>query len=1307
MVRSALKTQLSKMMELARKEKRLQKQIRQLRKSSKQQKTNKHEKTDVPLLQFKHTAARKWKQSVVTEEVYGVKINPQYNGRMVQDITKKLYKSFTRFITGLKQKHNLTATLARIQIDHSSLMRAILVPLQPLHDLDANQIMGNVERVLQSNENLALDTKFKMNVGLVHMPTGSGRMAITRIEDARIKKKSIYAINNSDNLCFARAVAVGLAHQNNYGEFRRLKHDNSQRKAAEKLHQATNVKAPVCFLDIPKFEEYLQTNIVVFAACSGNKVMYSNLKHSNSIYLWYVELEGKQHFDLILKPNAFLCCKFFCGLCLKGYDKRIKHICEEKCFCGLKSCSYKETVFCKDCNRYCRSVKCYAAHKKKRRNYPSLCSSLKICLKCKTPYKTSSKRPHVCGEWLCRSCLQYVNGHHKCYVRGNKPNKICCKYIDFDFETDQSSGVHVPNFVVAYKSCPTCIDIPTSEQQFCESCGERDIVFSGYNSAKEFGRWLFDEEHKYYTVRSHNGSGFDNVFLLEYLLSQSIIPDVIYNGSKIVYMFIKKNLHIRVIDSIKFLPMALANLPKAFGLEEQTKGYFPHYFNVRENQEYVGEMPQPEMYGCNQMPESKRIKFFEWYNQSKSKVFNFKEEIEKYCRSDVDILQRACNKFRKLILEITSQPIVNCNGKTVEIGVDPFQYTTIASVCMAIYQFCFLQDKYKMLVNGKWVCVTRRGAIYYDNNGLAVGNILTNEPIFVSSPIARISENLDTHSKSSIEWLEHEAKCRNVKIQHARNGGEVVWKKYKFDGFDSANQTVYEFYGCLWHGCPNCFPHTEKQLKHPHTGQSMKELYRQTMERQQILQDHGFNVVAVWEHEFKDFQQEHNISNTNFPERLRPRNAFYGGRTSVMTTYCKVSSGEKISYCDFTSLYTYVNKYCTYPVGHPEIYVDNFPSIENSFGLVQLDILPPRNLFHPVLPIRCRGKNMFVLCNTCAETESSACNCNPEKRMLSGTWDTLHLNKAIQLGYKVVKIYEMWVWKETTKDLFAGYSNNFIKLKQESSDWPSWVKTVDDEQTYINDYLKHESISLDKSQIKLNPGLRSVCKLLLNSLWGKFGENLNRTKTKIVSKPEDLVKLLVNQQISISDFNTMNEDLLQVSYNYCSDLVPEDGRTNVYVALFTTAHARLKLYTILETLGKRALYCDTDSVIYLSKTGDTDIKLGDYVGQMTNELDDGDHIVEFCAAAPKQYAYKTANGRVCCKAKGFSLNYDVANVLNFCTLRDMVLKDTNVEIQYNSIRRDKLKTLIVNKCEKKKCRLVINKRFRAGNVTYPFGYKLT
>ena len=59
---------------------------------------------------------------------------------------------------------------------------------------------------------------------------------------------------------------------------------------------------------------------------------------------------------------------------------------------------------------------------------------------------------------------------------------------------------------------------------------------------------------------------------------------------------------------------------------------------------------------------------------------------------------------------------------------------------------------------------------------------------------------------------------------------------------------------------------------------------------------------------------------------------------------------------------------------------------------------------------------MFVLCRKCAETENqSLCNHSVDDRSLSGTWVSVELQKAVQIGYTLLKVYEVWQYDTVTK----------------------------------------------------------------------------------------------------------------------------------------------------------------------------------------------------------------------------------------------------------------------------------------------------
>ena len=61
--------------------------------------------------------------------------------------------------------------------------------------------------------------------------------------------------------------------------------------------------------------------------------------------------------------------------------------------------------------------------------------------------------------------------------------------------------------------------------------------------------------------------------------------------------------------------------------------------------------------------------------------------------------------------------------------------------------------------------------------------------------------------------------------------------------------------------------------------------------------------------------------------------------------------------------------------------------------------------------------------------------------------------------------------------LFTKYINAFLKLKQQASGWPKWVKTAEDRSKYIVNYYKKEGIWLDEEKIEVNPALRTLAKL--------------------------------------------------------------------------------------------------------------------------------------------------------------------------------------------------------------------------------------
>jgi hypothetical protein len=62
----------------------------------------------------------------------------------------------------------------------------------------------------------------------------------------------------------------------------------------------------------------------------------------------------------------------------------------------------------------------------------------------------------------------------------------------------------------------------------------------------------------------------------------------------------------------------------------------------------------------------------------------------------------------------------------------------------------------------------------------------------------------------------------------------------------------------------------------------------------------------------------------------------------------------------------------------------------------------------------------------------------------------------------------------------------FIKLKVEASGFPKGVETEEQKIAYAEEYMRHYSVTIDIERTGMNPGLRFIAKLMLNSLWLVF-----------------------------------------------------------------------------------------------------------------------------------------------------------------------------------------------------------------------------
>ena len=123
--------------------------------------------------------------------------------------------------------------------------------------------------------------------------------------------------------------------------------------------------------------------------------------------------------------------------------------------------------------------------------------------------------------------------------------------------------------------------------------------------------------------------------------------------------------------------------------------------------------------------------------------------------------------------------------------------------------------------------------------------------------------------------------------------------------------------------------------------------------------------------------------------------------------------------------------------------------------------------------------------------------------------------------------------------------------------------------------------------------------------------------------------------------------------------VPYLPHTNEVIGAYVTAGARILLYSFLDRLQENAIYCDTDSFIFIQPSGEPwPIATGDKLGDMQTELIPSEFIVQLVSGGPKNYAYRqiTNEGeKTVCKGRGTTLNYHDSKLVNFEVIKAMIL----------------------------------------------------
>ena len=189
------------------------------------------------------------------------------------------------------------------------------------------------------------------------------------------------------------------------------------------------------------------------------------------------------------------------------------------------------------------------------------------------------------------------------------------------------------------------------------------------------------------------------------------------------------------------------------------------------------------------------------------------------------------------------------------------------------------------------------------------------------------------------------------------------------------------------------------------------------------------------------------------------------------------------------------------------------------------------------------------------------------------------------------------------------------------------------------------------------------------------------SQTKYVTEVSEFYEILLDDKLDNTNFQFINDDMVQMTYNFKDQFVDNSNNTNIFVACFTTSHARLMLYDKLDYLNEKVLYFDTDSIIYVDD-GTKTVKTGDMLGDMTDEFS-GKGITNFVSTGPKSYSFKYGDNDEKSAIKGFTLNHENSSILNHNSMSKIVKKQIRELTIVNENKITRKNREIVNEyCEK-------------------------
>lgn len=343
--------------------------------------------------------------------------------------------------------------------------------------------------------------------------------------------------------------------------------------------------------------------------------------------------------------------------------------------------------------------------------------------------------------------------------------------------------------------------------------------------------------------------------------------------------------------------------------------------------------------------------------------------------------------------------------------------------------------------------------------------------------------------------------------------------------------------------------------------------------------------------------------------------SYTGGRTDVFIPY-----GKKVYVYDVNSLFPHIMHSFQLPVGNIHKFEGNILDYEkNPFGIFLAEVTTPTDMNIPVLQLKVKINGGYRTMSPLGTFTAS--------------FTSEELKLAISHGYSV-KVLKGYTFQKGL--VFKDYVESLSKIKETTP--------------------------------KTDP-MYLISKLLLNSLYGKFGMKPNLSSNKII-KNSDLDKFITKNRdkYNIEDIIELDDLRSLVTYiskdNNDDDFYKKTNKNiNISIASFITSYARIFMVKMLTDKGYKVYYTDTDS-IFIDKPLDEKLIHSKKLGFLKLEY----ILDEFVCIGPKVYAGvgkdDKGNKVEIVKIKGFK------NSITFNDFKKLLTVDSNLKLSQEKWFKD-------------------------------------